>query len=947
LFGRSPVVAHALDASTQTRFAIDQDSIPAQIFGLESYADPVAPAPRIDRRSAIQVPAVKRVRDLIAGSIGGLPLNVIDTDHITLISDLLDQPERDVPRSVTMTRTVEDMLFEGRAWWRVTQRDMSGWPAQVRRLHPRSVTIEKDQKVYYRRDGVAQGTAMEWIPDADLIRFESPNDALLMAGARAIRTCLRLDAAAARSAESPMPQGVFTPAEGADPISEDPLDEDAAIRDMLADWKTARQTNADAYIPAALKYNPLSWNPKDLQLAEARQHAVLEIARVAGVDPEELGVSTTSRTYSNQFDRRKNFLDFTLGAFIDAIQDRLSMRDVTRKGFYVRFNLDAFLRSSTKERYEAYQIGLDVGAITRPEIRELEDKPALTEAEMPAPLPAPQLSQFDGDQVAFTAPPAVAAFSVDMEKRTITGLVVPFGKVGKSQGKDWAFGPDSLTWSDPTRVKLLMDHDFKQAVGHAVTLDKRADGIYGTFKVARGDDGDRALILAEDKVYDGLSVGVGHGGRLSERDGIFSYSGAPVIETSLTPIPAFDDARVHAVAASKEGTDMTETKVTPEAEVPAETGATFSADQHAALLALLPKPEAAKVADGPQVVSASGGGEIAVKEEAPYRFDGIRGAHDFSSDLFAGARGDSEALQRATTFTRDAFAQAATFDVDSANVTTLNPARQRPDMYVDQKPLTTPFYDALYKGTLADQTPFIFPKFTSASGLVADHVEGAEPTPGTFVAGSQTVTPSALSGKVEITREVFDAGGSPQVSQLIWNKMVRAYYDALETKAVGVLNAASPTGITLTTNAVDDDLVNELEAAIAALQYVRGGNRFNYAGTQIDLYLRLAAAVDSTGRKLLPMFGPTNANGQARNRFSSLDVAGVEFTPAPSLAATGTVAASSYLVDTADVHVWNTAPNRLEFQYRVAYVDLAIWGYVAAAISDITGVREIIYDPTT
>jgi hypothetical protein len=35
----------------------------------------------------------------------------------------------------------------------------------------------------------------------------------------------------------------------------------------------------------------------------------------------------------------------------------------------------------------------------------------------------------------------------------------------------------------------------------------------------------------------------------------------------------------------------------------------------------------------------------------------------------------------------------------------------------------------------------------------------------------------------------------------------------------------------------------------------------------------------------------------------------------------------------------------LQFEYRVAYVDLAIWGYVATAISDINGVREITYDP--
>jgi HK97 family phage portal protein/HK97 family phage prohead protease len=970
LFGRSPVVAHAVAVGERSaRFAVDASSVPAQVFGLESYADPIAPAPRIDRRSAIQVPAVKRVRDLIAGSLGQLPLDVYDSERVQLVSDLLPQPERNRGRTVTLTRTVEDLLFESIAWWRVVERAWDGYPRYVRRIDPCRVDVDEDKGVV-RIDG-------EIVPDADLIRFDSPNDPLLVAGARAIRTCLRLDAAAARSAESPMPQGIFTPAEGADPVGTPGGDEDQdaaderAVREILTSWKTARQKNADAYVPAALKYNPLSWNPKDLQLAEARQHAVLEIARLAGVDPEELGVSTTSRTYANQFDRRKQFTDFTIGPYMRAIEDRLSLGDVTKRGNYVRFNLDAFLRSDTESRYRSYELGLKVGALTQPEIRELEDKPPLTPEEVAA-VGNPQsvaASKFAGaTELQLTGPAATTAFKVDQAKRTITGLAAPFGVVGTTGGQNWVLTSDSVTPPDDvSRVKLLMDHSFGEAVGYAQSIEIKDDGLYASFKVANTPEGDRALQLATDRVYDGLSVGLGYGGQLSMvDDDTATYTGAPLLEISLTPLPAFSDARVTAVAASaaQKGTTMKCTKcgaihaasvVECDAATLAsftaanQTQLTFNADQHAALLALLggdkPKDDG-KPATGPQLISASeGGAQFSVKEEAPYRFDGRKGEHDFSTDLFAGARGDGEAMARVTKFTRDAFAQAATFDVDSANVATLNPARNRPEMYVDQKPLTTPFYDALNKGTLADQTPFIFPKFTSASGLVADHSEGTEPTPGTFVAGSQTVTPTALSGKVEITREVFDAGGNPQVSTLIWNKMVRAYYDALETKAVGVLTAASPTAINLTTAAADDDLVNELEAAIAALQFVRGGNRFNYAGTQIDLYLKLAAAVDSTGRKLLPIYGPTNANGQARNRFSSLDVAGVEFAPAPSLAATGTVSAKSYLVDTDDVHVWNTAPQRLEFQYRIAYVDLAIWGYVAAAISDLTGVRVINYDP--
>lgn len=365
------------------QFAVDSTSIPSQIFGLESYEDPVAVSPRIDRRSAMQVPAVKRCRDLIAGATGQLPLDYIGPDKRTVSWTLFEQPERNVPRSVTMARTFEDLLFEGVAWWRITEFGWHNYPLHVARLDPRSVTTRRDMKVYVKRNGESQGTAEEWVPDAQLIRFDSPNDALLTAGARAIRTALRLDAASANMVDGTPPVDYFTPAEGADPA------EDEAVQEILDAWQVARRKRSTGYVPAALKYNISGWNPEQLQLADARQHAVLEIARTAGVDPEELGVSTTSRTYANQFDRRKAFLDFTLGGYLSAVQDRLSMADVSQRGYVARFNLDSFLRSDTKTRFEAYKVGIEVGALGKDEIRDLEDKPALTESQQPAPMPLP------------------------------------------------------------------------------------------------------------------------------------------------------------------------------------------------------------------------------------------------------------------------------------------------------------------------------------------------------------------------------------------------------------------------------------------------------------------------------------------------------------------------------------------------------------------------------
>lgn len=365
-----------------TTFAIDAAAVPAAIFGLASYEDVISPVARISRAEAIQVPGVKRARDLVCGTLGGLPLRYLDARFDDSTNQLFQQPERDVPRSVTMTRLFEDLFFEGVGWWRITGFDYRGYPSQVVRLDPRSVDVRTDQRVYVSRNGRSQGTATEYVPDSELIRFYSPNDALLDAGARAIRTCLKLDAAAARSADEPMPTGMFTPAEGADPADED------NVVEILDAWAESRRTRRTAYVNAALNYQPLAWNPEQMQLSDARQHAVLEIARVCGVDPEDLGVSTTSRTYQNSVDRKQALIDFTLAGYINAVQDRLSMGDITPRGYLARFDFSGFIRSDEKTRMETYQIATQLGAYDLDEVRRREELPE-TVAPAPVPMPAP------------------------------------------------------------------------------------------------------------------------------------------------------------------------------------------------------------------------------------------------------------------------------------------------------------------------------------------------------------------------------------------------------------------------------------------------------------------------------------------------------------------------------------------------------------------------------
>lgn len=341
-------------------FSVDID--PGVLYGAQTAPDGLGLGQRVSRSEAISVPAVKKARDLICGAIGQMRLNLVGPDGEVIPWNLFGQPEAGVPRSVTMTRLAEDLLFEGRGWWRITHEGWHRRPAEVIRLDPTSVTIRPDWRVYYSPTG--NGVATTWLPDAQVIRFDSPNDALLTAGARAIRTLTRLERAGLNAAEGTPPVDWFTPTEGADPVDDDDVVE------FLDDWAAARRLRRTAYIPAALAYHTNQFSPEQLQMADARQHAVLEVARITGLDPEDFGVSTTSRTYANISDLRRDRVDFVLGPYLTAIEDRLSMDDVTPHGYHAKFDTASFTRADDKTRAETDALLIEHKIMTPDEARE-------------------------------------------------------------------------------------------------------------------------------------------------------------------------------------------------------------------------------------------------------------------------------------------------------------------------------------------------------------------------------------------------------------------------------------------------------------------------------------------------------------------------------------------------------------------------------------------------
>jgi hypothetical protein len=299
--------------------------------------------------------------------------------------------------------------------------------------------------------------------------------------------------------------------------------------------------------------------------------------------------------------------------------------------------------------------------------------------------------------------------------------------------------------------------------------------------------------------------------------------------------------------------------------------------------------------------------------------------------------GNADATQRLERFMDEV---GEVFAVTTGNVATLNPVQNRPELFVPNLTYMTPLQDSISTGSIDDKTAFTVPKFGTATGLVGAHVEGVEPTPGTFTATSQNITPSALSGKIEITREVWDQGGNPQADAIIWGEMLNAWFEAREAR-IATLLASVPTAELNLAGAVDEARVDALQNYFVDLQFVRGGNRFTRFVSDGQLFKALVNASDTSGRKLMPVLGAQNAQGTVGGGFDSVQLGTQPIRAAWALGASNS--SKSYSLVPSSVWQWASTPKRFTFEYRVALIDMAIWGYEANAVLRDSDVKPIDY----
>jgi HK97 family phage portal protein len=207
-----------------------------------------------------------------------------------------------------------------------------------------------------------------------LVTFQSLNPGVLQTAGTTIKAAYDVQRAAAVSAATPMATTVLKN-NGAD------LPE-AQVQGLLAAWKASRASRSTAYLTSTLSVENVGFSPKDMGYVDFSQYLSTEIARSMNVPAALISSDmNNSMTYQNILDGRKEFMAYSLQPYISAIEDRLSMNDITNSQNQVRFAIDdTFLRADAKERLDVIEKMLNLDLINVQQARQMEQLTPLGDA---------------------------------------------------------------------------------------------------------------------------------------------------------------------------------------------------------------------------------------------------------------------------------------------------------------------------------------------------------------------------------------------------------------------------------------------------------------------------------------------------------------------------------------------------------------------------------------
>jgi HK97 family phage prohead protease len=494
----------------------------------------------------------------------------------------------------------------------------------------------------------------------------------------------------------------------------------------------------------------------------------------------------------------------------------------------------------------------------------------------------------------------------NVEERLISGKIVPAGtgEVGNTSAGKVVFEKGAIALpEDPKTVKLLNQHDSRQPLGKATQFTEQEDGIYASFKVSRSNRGTEALILAEEGLQSGLSVGV-EVIKSKQKGNVMFVSAAKLLEVSLVTEPAFKSAQVIDVAAEE----------TPEAVEEIQPTESETAVENTPETVAAPVEAAAVEAARPTVVTAT----TFVRE----RIAPITSAQYLEANIKA-AMGDDEARR----------VVRAADDSTSTN-TGLTLAPHLNTFLTDTFTGRPAFEAATTAALMAEGMSFTVPRLyvnnatANTAPTVADTNEGSAPSETGMTSAYDTVDVNKFSGLQRVSFELVDRS-QPQFMELMMIELRKAYEKATDAALIAAFTASGTQAASVATTAAGLQSFVSVEGAAAYKG--TGGDFANKLVASTDQWAAIAGYADTTGRALYSAQGATyNAAGNAVATSVRGNVLGTDLIVDHNITTSGIIDDSAFLVAPSSVYCWESPQTQLRVNVlTTGEIEINLYGYLA------------------
>ena len=516
--------------------------------------------------------------------------------------------------------------------------------------------------------------------------------------------------------------------------------------------------------------------------------------------------------------------------------------------------------------------------------------------------------------------------AADGDRRMISGKIAPYNEVGYTSAGPVVFEKGSIAIPDATKIKLLMQHDSTKPVGRATSFSDNTDGVYASFKISSSSRGQDALVLAQENLVSGLSVGVDVSAS-KQMKGYLLVTAAVLKEVSLVESAAFDSAAVTDIAAAKaeleaamsnstKTTTINTTIVEIETETETESEETVTTAPIDTPDVPAEKPvEAAPVQAARQIIRPS------VLDSQTVRTP-ITSMAKYTEHKIKAALGNQDSMLYVTA-ADDSFSTNPAFN---------------PTQYLSEFPTNTrfgtPAIDACSRGVLpaSGMTINVPSLVTSAGGgtgvapvVTVEAEAGAVQNTGmetAYLSG----TVNKYSGMNTISIELLERS-DPNFYAELTNQLQNAYLKTIDTTVLAALIAAGQYS-----SGCDADSAGIIEFASDSARKVYEATGYfasNYIanGSQWQL---LMGATDTTGRPIYSASQPMNAGGLVQPGSIRGNVLGLDLYVDKNFTATTTIDDSAVILAPEAFTVYQSPQAYMSVNVvSNLQVQVAIYGYMA------------------